>query len=219
MKNLVCTIAVVLGLSGLLNAQGPDYNQQMQAAVARFDKAIGPAELQQSATDFMRLANAFPKEWLTWYYAAACNARIGFLYQDDGDKIEPFSNDGERQIKKAESLLDSSHNRKEMAEVYCVMSMVYRTKVFINPMTYGRQYGTRSEQYLQLAKRLDPENPRTLYLEGWVKYNTPKMWGGDKALAKTLLGSAAAKLQAASTDGITPHWGKTEVQEMLKKYK
>jgi hypothetical protein len=70
-----------------------------------------------------------------------------------------------------------------------------------------------------LAKQASSDNPRVLYLLGWQKFATPKMWGGDKALAKQLLTEAKQKLAAESTEGIEPHWGKKEVDEILGQLK
>ena len=194
-------------------------DQPLQAAVTKLDKATTPKEYQQLATEFAGLAAQQKTNWLTWYYAAFCNAKIGWLYENDGEKIEPFANEAATQIKQALSLLDTATQKKELSEVYCVLSMVNRAKVFINPMTYGRQYGPVAGQYLQRAKKANPDNPRAIYLEGWEKYATPKMWGGDKKKAKELLEQALQQLNAQAATGNSPHWGKQEVEALLKKLK
>jgi hypothetical protein len=72
---------------------------------------------------------------------------------------------------------------------------------------------------IQKAKQLNPDNPRMLYLLGWQKFATPKMWGGDKTLAKQLLTQAKEKLAAESSNTVEPHWGIKEVDEILKQIK
>jgi hypothetical protein len=196
------------------------YAQQMQSAVAKLDNVNTVKDYQQLVIDFERIADAQKTQWLPYYYAALCNAKVGWLKQnDDPDNIEPFANKAEEEIKKAQSLLDSSKQKTELSEVYCVQSMINRAMVFINPMTYGRQYGPIASQYTQLAGRSNPDNPRALYLEGWEKYATPKMWGGDKTKAKELLTVAKQKLDNNTSPGIEPHWGKKEVEEILKQLK
>ena len=192
-------------------------DQQLNSAVARLNSATNIKNYQQLATEFANIAEAEKTNWLSWYYAALCNAKIGWLYQDDGDLIEPFVKKADAQIKKALSLLDSTKQKKELSEVYCVLSMVNRANVFINPMTYGRQYGPAASQYIKLARQVNPENPRAVYLEGWEKYSTPKMWGGDKSKAKELLEHAAKQLNAQQVSGAYPQWGKKEVEEALRK--
>ena len=190
----------------------------LQNAVTKLDKAKTVKDYVAIEQDFVKIAAALPKDWLPNYYAAYCNARIGFLLQDDGESIETYSNRGETQAKKAELLLDKVNQKKELAEVYTVLSMINQSKVFINMMTYGPKYGPLAQQYLNQAKQLNPNNPRTIYLAAWFKYNTPKMWGGDKDLAKKLATQSLKMLENTDTS-VNPHWGKAEDQELLSKYK
>jgi hypothetical protein len=170
--------------------------------------------------DFSRIADAQKNQWLPYYYAAFCNAKVGWLKQnDDPDNIEPFANKAEEEIKKAQSLLDSTKQKTALSETYCVQSMINRARVFINPQTYGPQYGPAASNYAHLAAQIDTDNPRALYLEGWEKFATPKMWGGDKTKAKELLTTAKQKLENNTAPGIEPHWGKKEVEEILKQLK
>lgn len=194
--------------------QAAGYEDQLQTAVSELDKAGEVADYQKLESYFTRLAEARETDWLPWYYAAFCNAKIGFLYQNEGERIEPFSKRGEVQIGKALSLLDTARQKAELSEIYVVMSMVNQSKVFINPMTYGPKFGPLAHQYLQQAKKLAPENPRVIYLEAWQKYNAPKMWGGDKDKARELAGKALEKLETASP-GTQPHWGRTESAAIL----
>jgi hypothetical protein len=196
------------------------YTQQMQAIVTKLDNANTLKDYQQLANDFLRIADAQKTQWLPYYYAAFCNAKIGWLKQnDDPDNIESFANKADEEIKKAQSLLDTSKQKKELSEVYCVLSMINRARVFINPQTYGPQYGPAASKYTYLAVQVIPDNPRALYLDGWEKFSTPKMWGGDKAKAKELLTTAKQKLDNSSSSGIEPHWGKKEVEGVLKQLK
>lgn len=182
------------------------------------DKTKDVKGYQQLAESFSRIAETRKTDWLPYYYAALCNARIGWLYQNDGEQIEPYADKGDAQIRKALSLLDTSRQKKELSEVYCVLSMVNRAKVFINPMTHGRQYGPVATRYIQQAKVANPDNPRALYLEGWEKYFTPKMWGGDKTKAKELLQAARQKFDNEADGGAgQPHWGRQEVEDLLAK--
>lgn len=212
MKKTILSLLVLLSCSVFAMAQS------LEDAVHKLDGATSVKDYEALEKTFVTLTAQQPGSWLPWYYAAYCNAKIGFLYQDDGDKIEPYSVRGEEQIGRAMSLLDSTKSRHELAEALTVASMVNRTRVFINPMTYGRKYGSISEKYLQQALQLAPENPRALYVRAWVKYYTPKMWGGDKSLAKELAEKSLGLLAKDKT-GTTPHWGKAEDEALLGKFK
>lgn len=218
MKKLILPILLMVIAYHSGNAQGNTSVNSLQNTVAKLDKAQTAKDFETLEKELESMAVSQKTAWLPYYYAAYCNAKIGFMYENDGERIEPYSKRGEEQIKKAQALLDEGKQKKELAEVYTVTSMIYRTKVFINPMTYGRKYGVLSQQFMDKAKQIDAQNPRMLWLEAWVKYNTPKMWGGDKKLAKQLAEQSLAKLSSATSD-VNPHWGKTENRELLSKYK
>ena len=219
MKRTLFLITAIVMMNATVHAQDA-YAQQMQTTVVKLDNAKAVKDYQLLANDFLRIADAQKDQWLPYYYAAFCNAKIGWLKQnDDPDNIEPFANKAGEEIKKAVALIDTAKQKKELAEIYCINMMLNQARVFINPQTYGRQYGPTAFNYLQLAKQASSDNPRVLYLLGWQKFATPKMWGGDKTLAKQLLTEAKQKLGADSAEGIEPHWGKKEVDEILGQLK
>jgi hypothetical protein len=218
MKKIILIITAALLMQAVTYAQDA-YSQQMQAIVTKLDNANSAKDYEQLATVFERMADAQKTQWLPYYYAAFCNAKIGWLKQHDPDNIEPFADKSDEEIKKAQSLLDTSKQKNELSEVYCVLSMLNQARVFINPPTYGPKYGPAANNYLHLAEKINPENPRMLYLEGWQKFATPKMWGGDKTKAKKLLTMSKQKLDNNTSSGVEPHWGKKEAEEILKQLK
>ena len=221
-KNSKMKKTILIIVTAFITAEGisqSTYTQQMISQVAKLDEATNVKAYQQLANEFLQIAMSKKGQWLPYYYASFCNARIGWLLENDPDNIEPYADKAEEQAKKAQSLLDTSTQKKELSELYCIMSMINRARVFINPQTYGPEYGPRSNQYTKRAEVLDPGNPRALYLAGWEKFVTPKMWGGDKVKAKQLLEEAEQKLVSNEVQGIEPHWGKKEVDVILKELK
>jgi hypothetical protein len=219
MKKLILIMAAVASVQFTAMAQDSTFTIQMETNVSKLDNAKAVGDYQVLANDFTRLADSKKTEWLPYFYAAFCNAKISWLYQQDGDKIEPFANLAEEQIKKAEAMLDTAKNKSELSEVYCVLSMVNRARVFINPMSNGKKYGPIAQRYIQKSMQMNSENPRANYLAAWEKYYTPKLWGGDKTKAKELLDLALTQLENKPTSIIYPHWGITECNEILSQYK
>jgi hypothetical protein len=216
MKKLLIIIALIAGVQFTTSAQtsAPD----LKPAVAKLDQAKSVEDFKTAANEFADIAESAKNNWLPFYYAAYCNAKIGWLYEKDGDKIEPFAQLSRQQVQRALALIDTAKQKKELSELYCVLSMANRAMVFINPMTYGREYGTKSGNATRLAGQLNPENPRALMIAGWEAYETPKKWGGDKARAKELLTQAKIKFRNDNRSGIQPHWGESETDAMLKKF-
>jgi hypothetical protein len=219
MKKAIVLIIILFADLSVSWAQTEAFTKQMESAVSRLDNAKSVGDYQKLANDFTRIGSGNQKQWLPHYYAAYCNARIGWMYERvDPEKIEPFITVAAQQIAKAKLLVDSATQKNEMTEIYCVMSMIKRGWVFVNPMTYGREYGSDAKMFLETARAMEPENPRVLYLAGWEKYYAPKMWGGDKDKAKELLTLAIRKLERNPSTGIYPRWGKSVCEEILKLY-
>jgi hypothetical protein len=218
MKKTIFSILTVVVMSATGLAQnGTD--QQLEATVSKLQTAEKARDYIQLAGEFEQIANTDNKNWLAHYYAAFCNAKIGWLYQDDGERIEPFANKAEHHIKAASSLLDTATQKQQLSEIYCVQSMLNKARVFVNPMTQGRKYGPIAYQYLQMARKINPKNPRATYLEAWDKFYAPKMYGGDKGKAKELLQQALGQLNAEQATNNNPQWGKKETEELLSKLK
>jgi hypothetical protein len=218
MKKSIIILSLFFAICERSSAQDVVKDQTL-SEVTRLDNARSVKEYIQLAADFSNIAEKGKSQWLPYYYAAFCNAKVGWLYQEDPDKIEPFADKADELIKKALSLLDTANQKKQLSEVYTVLSMVNQARVFMNPATYGRHYGPIASQYVKMAIKANPNNPRAIYLDGWAKDATPRMWGGDKVKAKELALQAKQVLDSEATATTEPHWGKFEVEELLKKLK
>lgn len=225
MKKAKLTFLHICSLFAFLSAtraQTP-FGQAIAPFVSRAHTAASVSDYQSLANDFARVTGAYPNEWLGYYYAAYCNVRIAWAYQENTDKIEPFAKLAETQIGKAESLAGTDKlagaDNKTLSEIYCIRSMVNRAYVFISPASNGQKYGPLANQYIEKAKKADPDNARAFYLDGWVKYYTPKLWGGDKDKAKELLQQALEKIKATPDSPLFPHWGKSDCETLLAQYK
>ena len=218
MKKTIFLFAPLIILASVIRAQSSS-TDLASAAVAKLDKAVSIKDFQQLAGEFEGIAASQKNQWLLYYYAAFCNAKIGWLKQEDPDNIEQYANKANAQIEKAIRLIDTATHKKEASEIYVVLSMIRRSIVYVNPMTYGKEYGIAATKYVLTAYHYNPTNPRALYLLGWEKYATPKQYGGDKVKAKEYLLQAKEQLQSNPATGTEPRWGKTEVDDILKKLK
>lgn len=213
MKRTILSITAIILLSFSVFAQSG-----LDASVAKLDKASSDKQYQQLAKEFLKIAETQKNQWLPYYYAAYCDARISWMKKEtDPDNIQQFAEKAIDEANKAAALLDTSAQKKELSEIYCLLSMANRAIVYINPMTYGRKYGIIAMQNTALARQSNPDNPRALYIEGWEKYATPKLYGGDKQKAKELLLAAQQKMNG--DDGVNPHWGREDIDALLKKIK
>ncbi|HTE26166.1 hypothetical protein [Flavitalea sp.] len=214
MKQILLAMFVFLAIAFAGLGQ-TNYQEGLKNATAELQKAKSVKDFEKLAVQFEKLATQPNADWLAPYYAAFCNAKIGWLYQNDGDRIEPYADKAEKQIQNALTFLDSTSQKTEISEVYAVLSMINRSRVFISPMTYGRKYGPAAMQYYQQAQKINPANPRANWLDGWEKFSAPKMFGGDKVKAKQILENALAQWNNEKPKTNYPHWGKDEIEDLL----
>ena len=124
----------------------------MKAYVSRLDKVSSINDYQELAYDFLRFAKTQKADWLPYYYAAFCNARIGWLMQEDPDKIDFFADKAEEEIKKAQSFIDTGSQKNELSEICTIYQMLNQARVFINPGKIPRKSG-RPEKRRGILRR------------------------------------------------------------------
>src|SRR5690349_4954865 len=114
MKKVILSLLTVFTIVSAGFAQ-TNTDQQLTSTVAKLQTAEKPKDYILLASEFEQLAGN-SKNWLPHYYAAFCNAKIGWLYQDDGERIEPFADKAEQHAKAALALLDTAKQKKELSE-------------------------------------------------------------------------------------------------------
>lgn len=211
MKKVVFVFAALLMMTATF-AQSEKYIKAMEALVPAVDTTHSMEGLTDLANSFERIANAEKTQWLPYYYSALCliNKANMYFQAQQPDKIDPIMDQAEPMLKKAEEL------EKNNAELLCLKKMFNTGKMMADPMNRYMTYGPAAAQALEMAKGLNPENPRVYLLEGIDKFYTPEQFGGSKTEGKKLFEVAAKKFETfkpAST--IHPSWGIGQVKYFL----
>jgi hypothetical protein len=80
--------------------------------------------------------------------------------------------------------------------------------------------GPKAAEALEMAKKLDPSNPRIYLLEGQDRFFTPEQFGGSKAEAKKLFEECLLKFDAfRPATAIDPQWGRSQASYFLTQFK
>lgn len=189
MKKGVLTIVTLFLIVTTFAQPGDKYLKAMEALVPAVDTARNAEGLTELANSFERIANAEKTQWLPYYYAALCyiNKANNYYTTQELDKIDPLLDKAEPMLAKAEEL------EKDNSEIMCLKKMFNTGKMLADPMNRYMTYGQPAAQALEMAKSLNPENPRVYLLEGIDKYYTPEQWGGSKTEGKKLFEEALKK--------------------------
>ena len=203
------------GINGK-NSFAPDFLKVMEAKVRMIDSSINSKLLETLTADFERIALAEKKQWLPYYYASLGHIKIGTMMAGGQNKTEI-----DQRAEKAERLLNSAIElSRESSETWCLKSMIATLRLIADPMSRWQQYGQLSEEAINKAEQLNPNNPRVFVLRGEDKFYTPEEYGGNKKQAKEYLEKAIRLFEIFKPESIIhPNWGKNQTYENLKQIK
>ena len=194
-------------------SQETKYYKAMTAAIESLDKASGINEYQAQSSLFERIASAEKTRWMPYYYASYSLVVMSFE-EANGDKKDQI-------LDKAQELLDTAMELEpEESELHALQAFLYPSRILVDPMGRGMEYMGLMFSSLEKAKALNPENPRTYFLEGVNKANLPASMGGGADIAIPLLEEALVKFEAFnSKDPLWPNWGEESARAELEKLK
>jgi hypothetical protein len=214
MKQLTL-FAVILFFCSQSYGQSEKYFNAMREKVSALDTTRNPELLSGLSSAFERIADAEKTQWLPYYYAALSQVNAGYFIMNGkmgglADKLDPIADKAELLLNKAEEL------SKENSEIYIVKKMIASLRMVADPMSRYMTYGPVAAEALEMAKKINPENPRAYYLEGQDKLFTPEQFGGSKEEAKKLFELALQKFESFKpADAIAPHWGRGNTEFFL----
>lgn len=213
MKKVLLITAMVI-LSCNLFAQSEKYVSAMKKNISMMDSAMQKRNTSELANNFERIGDAEKTQWLPYYYASYCTVMSAFM-EPDKSKTDAIADKADQLITKAESILG-----KENSETDVIKSMIASSHMMVDPQTRYMQYGQASSGNIEKAKKLDPTNPRPVYLEGQAKFFTPPAFGGGKDQAKVLFEKALAMYDTFKPESeLAPTWGKASIQYFMEQIK
>ena len=212
MKSLSLIIALVF-VFNLANANAPSYRQAMEESIASLNQASDSEQLSVIANRFERIAHAEQDEWLPWYYAAYATLNRAIRADEPSQK--------DQLLDKAQQYLDEATAVKtEESELVALQGYVHTIRVTVDPATRGQQLAPLATKTLVQALKMNPDNPRALFLLGQMQYGTARFFGADTSEACQLIEQAVAKYESVtSEDALMPSWGKKSAQRMNEQCK
>lgn len=208
MKSIVAFFfALTVALSASANNT---FFQAMTQTLEAMDSVKSIEEYQQVANRFERIAQAESSQWLPGYYAAYIYTNMSFMTKEEDDK-DPLLDKAQEWMDK---ILTIAPNE---SEIYALQALVYQGRIQVSPMMRGMTYSSKVNKVLEKAKALNPENPRSYFLDGQQTYHMPSFIGGGKDNACPLLQTAKAKFDDFTPENdISPNWGRESLIRILK---
>lgn len=207
MKNVI-TFAIALLISTFAIAQTA-YEKDMTAALEKVN--VAHPEWKEVATDFEKIIDENPEEWLPLYYHALAKSNASF----DADITEK-----DTYLDEAQTSLDKAIvMQPKESELIAVQANIYMMRIVVEPNSRGMVYSSKAFGALNKAKLLNPENPRIYVLWGLMVYNMPEAFGGGALAANSYFTTAKEKFDnfEPATD-FHPIWGEEKNNKMLTSY-
>lgn len=208
MKTLLLIITL---LGSACNLTASDYNTEMRTSIAAL-MAIddNPNQYLSLAKKFESLSGQSKEDWLPPYYAALSNVWAAFS-NENTSKTDSILNHSSTLLDRAEAL------GGDKSELYCLRSMLSSAKIMVDPMTRGMKYAKESSDFIEKAKKADPNNPRVYFVKAQSLLFTPEMFGGGCKNAIPLANEAIAKYKTFKPKSeFSPNWGKKECIQLQK---
>jgi hypothetical protein len=210
MKTFLLILAITL-ISITSFGQNEAYLNAMLKTIEKMDNASGNEGYIECANQFERIAGAEKTRWMPYYYGAYILVVMSFEEPDESKK--------DLILDRAQENLDMAFSiNPDESELHALQAFLYPSRILVDPMGRGMLYMEKMFASLEIAKSLNPDNPRAYFLEGINKLNMPPSFGGGAEVAKPILEEADAKFKAFhNEDPLWPDWGEADNRSELEK--
>jgi len=100
------------------------------------------------------------------------------------------------------------------AEALGLLAAVYGSQMAFVP-ALGMELGTKASEALEQALKLQPNNPRLVFLQGSSAYHTPPAYGGSVDKAEALFKRSLGLFESEPKDRPWPNWGRLDAHLWL----
>ncbi|MGI9139002.1 MAG: hypothetical protein ACR2IM_08180 [Sediminibacterium sp.] len=183
------------------------FAKKLEAAVLLFDNCQTKEQYQTTFSQMEQLYKQDPTAWLPPYYASIIKARMAMKKMGNSDHLAD----------EAIHWLTITKGIHNSDEVLCLESLVYTSKMSVNPTFRWKTYESKIKLPLEQAMVLNKNNPRPFILIANLQYKIPVIFGGGCNSAKPYAQKAKAILDQQKTDfTVMPHWGRPIFAELVK---
>ena len=188
-------------------SQSSSFTKNLEAAVVLLNKC---QTRDQYVIAFAKMEELYKQDtsaWLPAYYASIIKARMAMKKMGDSDQL---ANEAIQWLKITKALHNSD-------EVLCLESIVYTSKMAVNPIFRWKVYESRIKKPLEQAIALNKNNPRPYILKANLQYKMPVFFGGGCNSARPIAQKAKLAFDQVKTDfTVMPHWGRPILEDLMK---
>jgi tetratricopeptide (TPR) repeat protein len=202
-------IILVLAISSVLipvHAQ-TKYETEMEKALNEFSSSKTADEMEKVAQHFDRIAKVEKENWLPLYYSMFIRT------------LNAFGMDKNAAIKKANELEETygilETLNPDKSEILALRGLFRTVKVAKDPETYGMSLSGAIIKDYDEALKINPNNPRAMYLMAQYNMGGAQFWGKDPKDYCGPVEKAKTLFPAEKPANFLPNWGEQQVDEIL----
>ena len=208
-QTLILLLTVLVSVPVL--SQEKKYQKAMLGTIQEMHEAGDPESSQRIATLFEEIAQDYPDQWMPCYYASQILIFTCFEESDPAAKDDLL----DRAKKSLENAMELA---PEESEVSVLQALYYLGMMSVEPDTRGPEYYMDFTYAVEKSKELNPDNPRSFYLDALMALNMPDYMGGGPAAAKPIFLEAEKKFnEFTNEDPLWPSWGADLVKGELER--
>ena len=210
MKKYILSFA--LACMSLLSFAQANYEKVMKEKIAKIETCKTPEDFQALANDFQRIAEKETTKWQPNYYTAFSYIQKGRVLMREGkmQELDAVADQAQKHIDAAGSA------DKDNSEIHLLQKMVYSLKMMVNPQERYMTFGTKAQEELTIAEKLNPDNPRVDLIKAEDTYFTPEQYGGSKTKGIEQFKTALEKFNTFKPKTtLDPDWGKQEAEYFI----
>ena len=193
------------------------YEQAMERGINMLEKSETREDYIKCSNFFYRIHQAQKDNWLPSYYYSLSNVRLSLIEKESFIKDEYLD-----KALKIVSLYDSVFldiDSLAVSEILTLKGMIFSSKIMIDPMTRGREFGSQESNVIEDAILYAKYNPRPYLISGQMKFYTPAAFGGGMEKAMPLLESAVNFYNIFKIEKYWPNWGEDLAIKMYEQAK
>ena len=188
-------------------SQSSSFTKNLEAAVVLLNKCQTRDQYVIAFAKMEELHKQDPSAWLPTYYASIIKARMAMKKMGDSDQL---ANEAIQWLTITKAIHYSD-------EVLCLESIVYTSKMAVNPIFRWKVYESRIKKPLEQAIALNKNNPRPYILKANLQYKMPVFFGGGCNSARPIAQKAKLAFDQVKTDfTVMPHWGRPILEDLMK---
>jgi len=209
-KTALAFLILIIGLINTGSLLADDYTDAMIKAIKKYEDIkdiTDRASVIKVRGDFERILQLKKNVWMVDYYLAACDILLAWSYmgeKPDADNIKKYNESCINLLNKATDMKD------DFSEAY-ILKMSAQANRWQYEAAKMNDIITKSAEAKEMAKKLEPDNPRYWLVDATTLFYTPENFGGGVDAAMPELEKSWDLFQTYKPkDETYPNWGKDQ---------